>query len=136
MPPKTMAFDERVAAHYEAWYETLEGWRADVLEKAVLGWLLESVPRASSVLEIGCGTGHFSRPLVRCGRAEAVAMVRRWRQSTHRVAYDPLSSRVALGTDAFVLGRIHRYGTGAVTFGGEGREEMTRKSMVWGWWRG
>jgi ubiquinone/menaquinone biosynthesis C-methylase UbiE len=71
MPPETMAFDERVAAHYEAWYETPEGGRADALEKAVLGWLLESVPRASSVLEIGCGTGHFSRWLNRRGSAVA-----------------------------------------------------------------
>lgn len=63
------AFDEDTAAHYEAWYETPEGRRADVLEKAVLGWLLESVPRASSVLEIGCGTGHFGRWLDRRGLA-------------------------------------------------------------------
>jgi SAM-dependent methyltransferase len=58
-------FDERVAARYEAWYETPQGRRADRLEKAVLGRLLESVPRASSVLEIGCGTGHFGRWLNR-----------------------------------------------------------------------
>ena len=54
------AFGERVAVHYEAWYKTPEGRRADTLEKAVLNWLLESVPRVNSVLEIGCGTGHFS----------------------------------------------------------------------------
>jgi hypothetical protein len=30
-------FDESIAAHYEAWYETPEGQRADELEKAVLG---------------------------------------------------------------------------------------------------
>jgi len=56
-----MIFDERVAAHYEAWYETSEGRRADELEKAVLGWLLQGFPGSGSVLEIGCGTGHFSR---------------------------------------------------------------------------
>jgi hypothetical protein len=38
---ENVAFDERVAAHYEAWYETVEGRRADELEKAVLGWLLQ-----------------------------------------------------------------------------------------------
>ena len=64
-----MTFDEHVAARYEAWYETPEGRRADGLEKAVLGWLLERVPRASSVLEIGCGTGHFCRWLNRRGWA-------------------------------------------------------------------
>jgi len=56
-----MIFDERVAAHYEAWYETSEGRRADELEKAILGWLLQGFPESDSVLEIGCGTGHFSR---------------------------------------------------------------------------
>jgi len=56
-----VAFDERVAAHYEAWYETSEGRRADELEKAVLGWLLQGFPRPGSVLDLGCGTGHFSR---------------------------------------------------------------------------
>jgi SAM-dependent methyltransferase len=71
-----VAFDEHVAAHYEAWYETPEGRRADELEKAILGWLLvqewgglSSLPLGqarkpalpASVLEIGCGTGHFSR---------------------------------------------------------------------------
>ncbi len=55
------AFDERVATHYEAWYETPEGQRADELEKAVLGRLLQGFSRPDNVLEIGCGTGHFSR---------------------------------------------------------------------------
>jgi len=71
-----MTFDERVAAHYEAWYETQEGRRTDELEKAVLGWLLvqgwgrlSSLPPGQArkpaplvgALEVGCGTGHFSR---------------------------------------------------------------------------
>jgi SAM-dependent methyltransferase len=55
------AFGERVAAHYEGWYETPEGRRVDELEKAVLEWLLQGFPRPASVLEVGCGTGHFSR---------------------------------------------------------------------------
>ena len=58
---RDMAFDGRVAAHYEPWYETPAGRRADELEKAVLGWLLQRFPRPDRVLEIGCGTGHFSR---------------------------------------------------------------------------
>jgi ubiquinone/menaquinone biosynthesis C-methylase UbiE len=56
-----VTFDERVVAHYEAWYETPEGRRADTLEKASLRQLLESFPRARSVLEVGCGTAHFTR---------------------------------------------------------------------------
>lgn len=56
-----MAFDKDVAAHYEAWYEAPEGHRADELEKSVLGHLLHAFPRPGSVLEIGCGTAHFTR---------------------------------------------------------------------------
>jgi ubiquinone/menaquinone biosynthesis C-methylase UbiE len=56
-----VTFGKDVAAHYEAWYETPEGRRADELEKAVLNRLLQSFPRPDSVLEIGCGTAHFTR---------------------------------------------------------------------------
>jgi SAM-dependent methyltransferase len=55
-----VAFGENVAVHYEAWYETPEGRRADELEKAVLGWLLQAFPQPASVLEVGCGTAHFA----------------------------------------------------------------------------
>jgi ubiquinone/menaquinone biosynthesis C-methylase UbiE len=54
-------FRGEVACHYEEWYETPEGRRADELEKASLGQMLESFPQARSVLEVGCGTGHFTR---------------------------------------------------------------------------
>jgi SAM-dependent methyltransferase len=57
----TSGFGERAAAHYETWYETVEGRRADELEKAILGWLLQGFPKPGSVLEVGCGTGHFTR---------------------------------------------------------------------------
>ena len=60
----TPGFGERVAAHYEAWYGTPEGRRADELEKAVLGRLLQRFPRPGCVLELGCGTGHFTRWLI------------------------------------------------------------------------
>ena len=54
-------FDEtRIAAGYEAWYTTT-GRRADSLEKALLGWLLGKFPEARSILDVGCGTGHFTR---------------------------------------------------------------------------
>lgn len=54
-------FDGQVASHYEAWYLTPEGLRADKLEKASLRRLLECFPQARSVLEVGCGTSHFTR---------------------------------------------------------------------------
>lgn len=55
------AFGKQVAVNYESWYETPEGRRADELEKAVLGWLLQGFARPDSVLEVGCGTAHFTR---------------------------------------------------------------------------
>jgi ubiquinone/menaquinone biosynthesis C-methylase UbiE len=61
VPSGNVVFDERVAAYYEAWYETPEGRRADELEKALLGRLLQSFSGSGRVLEIGCGTGHFTR---------------------------------------------------------------------------
>jgi SAM-dependent methyltransferase len=64
-----MAFDKGVAARYESWYETPEGRRASELERAVLGWLLQALPRSDSVLEIGCGTAHFTRWLSERGLA-------------------------------------------------------------------
>lgn len=54
-------FDEQVAAHYESWYETEEGQWADALEKRSLQQLLRHFPEAHSVVEVGCGTGHFTR---------------------------------------------------------------------------
>ena len=49
-----------IVAGYEAWYGTA-GRRADRLEKALLKRLLAGFPRASTILEVGCGTGHFTR---------------------------------------------------------------------------
>lgn len=54
-------FDEEVAAHYEDWYQSPEGQRADELEKASLRHLLDEVPHLESGLEVGCGTAHFTR---------------------------------------------------------------------------
>ena len=59
--PANTAFDEQVAANYESWYETSQGQQADALEKALLRRLLEDFSSARSVLEVGCGTGHFTR---------------------------------------------------------------------------
>ena len=45
---------------YETWYETV-GCRADRLEKGLLRRLLACFPEARTMLEVGCGTGHFTR---------------------------------------------------------------------------
>jgi SAM-dependent methyltransferase len=52
--------DSAVVSSYEAWYDTT-GCRADRLEKALLKQLLARFPQASTILEVGCGTGHFTR---------------------------------------------------------------------------
>jgi ubiquinone/menaquinone biosynthesis C-methylase UbiE len=61
------AFDQH-AASYEQWYSTPRGQRADQAERSLLAWLLLSFPDARSVLEIGCGTGHFAGWLARSGK--------------------------------------------------------------------
>jgi SAM-dependent methyltransferase len=58
--------DPALAGRYEAWYAG-KGRRADVLEKELLGQLLDRFPDARSVLEVGCGTGHFTRWLAERG---------------------------------------------------------------------
>ena len=52
--------DPEIVAGYETWYQTA-GRPADKQEKALLKWLLNGFPEAQSILEVGCGTGHFTR---------------------------------------------------------------------------
>jgi ubiquinone/menaquinone biosynthesis C-methylase UbiE len=57
----THVFDERVACDYEAWYEQGFGRFASRQEEALLYQQSQRFPGASSLLEVGCGTGHFTR---------------------------------------------------------------------------
>jgi ubiquinone/menaquinone biosynthesis C-methylase UbiE len=59
MPGNAFA-DPALVEGYENWYRTT-GRRADRLEKALLQRLLARFPQAHTILEVGCGTGHFSR---------------------------------------------------------------------------
>lgn len=52
--------DPGIATGYENWYLTI-GCRADRQEKALLKQLLCIFPTAHTLLDIGCGTGHFTR---------------------------------------------------------------------------
>ncbi len=45
---------------YEDWYMK-RGRRADRLEKTLLKWLIEHFQESISILDVGCGTGHFTR---------------------------------------------------------------------------
>lgn len=58
--PRFSFEDPAFVAAYEDWYDTV-GRRADRLEKALLAKMLRRFPEARSVLEVGCGTGHFTR---------------------------------------------------------------------------
>lgn len=52
--------DQALARQYEDWYAG-RGRRADRLEKRLLARLLANFSGAETVLEVGCGTGHFTR---------------------------------------------------------------------------
>ncbi len=60
-------FDERVARDYEQWYEHGFGRFAAQQEEALLHRQLQGFPGATSLLEVGCGTGHFTRWFARQG---------------------------------------------------------------------
>lgn len=71
---------ERSATRYEDWYATPRGERASRAETELLDWLLAAFPDARSVLEVGCGTGHFTawlaqRGLLSIGLDRAPAML-------------------------------------------------------------
>ncbi len=54
---------ERYASDYEQWYETRRGRRIAQAEQDLLAWLLRALPGARSILEVGCGSGLFTRRL-------------------------------------------------------------------------
>lgn len=66
---------EQAASQYEAWYGTPPGQRADQAERALLAWLLAGFPDVRRVLEVGCGTGHFTAWLA-TQRLQAVGLER------------------------------------------------------------
>ena len=51
---------EPAAAGYDRWYTTPKGRRVDRGERELITWLLGQMPAAHRILEIGCGTGHFT----------------------------------------------------------------------------
>jgi SAM-dependent methyltransferase len=58
---------EKYAASYEDWYASPRGRLGAECERGLLLDLLSHFPEARSAIEIGCGTGYFSRWLRTCG---------------------------------------------------------------------
>ena len=58
--------DTAVAGGYESWYE-IEGAGADQAERRLLSRWLARLGPPGAALEIGCGTGHFTRWLTALG---------------------------------------------------------------------
>ncbi len=50
----------KIAHRYDAWYRAPRGAMYDRLEKRAIDRLLPCVPNGGKLLEIGCGTGHWS----------------------------------------------------------------------------
>lgn len=59
-PKEEWFWDEKIVQSYESWYEG-KGKRADRLEKEVLAFLLKQFGQVGSLVEVGCGTTHFTR---------------------------------------------------------------------------
>jgi ubiquinone/menaquinone biosynthesis C-methylase UbiE len=55
------------AKRYEAWFTTPFGRRADRVEKEILQGLLADFGKSRSLLEVGCGSGHFTDWFVSLG---------------------------------------------------------------------
>jgi len=65
---KLSRFDfDIVAETYNQWYETIEGAMYDRLEKKAVSRYLRQNAQGMKLLEIGCGTGHWSRFFSNCG---------------------------------------------------------------------
>lgn len=60
-PPAAWRLFERDAAGYERWYATPRGRRADLAERELLTRLSGPFATPRIALEVGCGTGHFTR---------------------------------------------------------------------------
>jgi ubiquinone/menaquinone biosynthesis C-methylase UbiE len=60
MQKEAWYFQKETVKNYECFYQT-KYKRADRLEKKLLTKLLDTVGHAEKLLEIGCGTGHFTR---------------------------------------------------------------------------
>ena len=59
-------FNSNIANNYDSYYETEEGRKIDEIEKNIISELLPIVPD-NSMLELGCGSGHWTQFFVEKG---------------------------------------------------------------------
>jgi ubiquinone/menaquinone biosynthesis C-methylase UbiE len=52
---------DKAANNYDSWYDSARGAMYDRLEKQAIDNLLPNVTKHTRLLEVGCGTGHWSR---------------------------------------------------------------------------
>jgi ubiquinone/menaquinone biosynthesis C-methylase UbiE len=60
MPAREEAVIMAAPERYERWFDSPFGQRADQIEHQILGHLLSGVDGVRSLLDVGCGTGHFA----------------------------------------------------------------------------
>ncbi len=99
--------DLSLVQEYEDWY-TNQGRRADRLEKTLLEWLIGHFQEPISILDVGCGTGHFTRFFKTLGlRAAGLdispAMLAEARRHGLRVAVQADASHLPFADGAFDL---------------------------------
>lgn len=61
LPASSVVDFDPIAGEYDKWYETTEGRQYDLLEKRVLRRLIGKVESGTHLLEVGAGTGWWSR---------------------------------------------------------------------------
>lgn len=78
--------NSEAASHYEDWYAG-PGRYADRCEQSLLGKLLTQFPDCTSLLDVGCGTGHFTRWFAANGPA-VTGLDRSWPMLVEAAARD------------------------------------------------
>ncbi|HVB98117.1 MAG TPA: class I SAM-dependent methyltransferase [Candidatus Dormibacteraeota bacterium] len=58
---------QKAAATYEQWFETRRGRHSALAEHRLIEWLLSPFSSVRTLLEVGCGTGHFTGLLAESG---------------------------------------------------------------------